>query len=309
MAKYIVKRLLVGAVTLLVLITVTFFLMRIIPGSPFVRTDDESPAMEKVYEALNAKYGLDKPLMEQYVIYLENLVHGDLGDSLITTGRKVTDIIAQSAPVTARLALTAFLFSMVIGITLGTLAAFSKRQWVTWLAMVVSTIGVSVPNFLIGLGLLLLFGVQLRWLPILGLKTPLHYILPTIALSLHPIAMITRLTKSSMQEVMRQDYMTLARSKGSGKLKVIVLHGIKNALLPVVTYAGPLIASLMTGSVVIESLFTIPGIGAQYVSSVNNRDYTLIMGLTIFMGFLIIVFNLLSDVVAAMVDPRIKVGK
>lgn len=309
MAKYIIKRLLVGAVTLLVLITITFFLERAIPGSPFVRTDDESPAMEKAYEELNAKYGLDKPLMEQYVIYLKGLAHGDLGDSLITRGRKVTDIIAESAPVTARLALTAFLFSMAVGITLGTLAAFSKRQWVTWLAMVVSTIGVSVPNFLIGLGLLLLFGVQLRWFPTLGLKTPLHYVLPTIALSLHPIAMVTRLTKSSMQEVMRQDYMTLARSKGSGKLKVIVLHGIKNAMLPVVTYAGPLIASLMTGSVVIESLFTIPGIGAQYVSSVNNRDYTLIMGLTIFMGFLIIVFNLLSDVVAAMVDPRIKVGK
>lgn len=309
MAKYIIKRLLVGIVTLLVLITITFFLERAIPGSPFVRTDDESPAMEKAYEELNAKYGLDKPLMEQYVIYLKGLVHGDLGESLITAGRKVTDIIAESIPVTARLALTAFLFSMVVGITLGTLAAFSKRQWVTWLSMVVSTIGVSVPNFLIGLGLLLLFGVQLRWLPILGLKSPLHYILPTIALSLHPIAMVTRLTKSSMQEVMRQDYMTLSRSKGSGKLKVIVLHGIKNALLPVVTYAGPLIASLMTGSVVIESLFTIPGIGAQYVSSVNNRDYTLIMGLTIFMGFLIIVFNLLSDVVAAMVDPRIKVGK
>ena len=156
---------------------------------------------------------------------------------------------------------------------------------------------------------MIFFGVKLKLVPIIGLDTVSSYIMPTIALSLHPIAMITRLTKSSMQEVMRQDYMTLARSKGSGKLKVIIRHGIKNAMLPVVTYAGPLIASLMTGSFVIESLFSIPGIGAEYVSSVSNRDYFLIMGLTIFLGLLIIICNILSDIVAAMIDPRIKVGK
>lgn len=308
MVKYVLKRIAIGIVTMLVLITATFYLERIIPGSPFI-SDDDTAAAINAYDALNAKYGLDKPLGEQYVIYLKGLVRGDLGESLIRKGQQVTDIIAKSAPVTARLGLTAFCFSMVVGITLGTIAAFTKRKSVTGATMLVSTVGVSVPNFLIGLGLMILFGVQLHWLPILGLKTPAHYILPTIALSLHPIAMITRLTKSSMQEVMRQDYMTLARSKGSGKLKVIALHGIKNAILPVVTYAGPLIASLMTGSFVIESLFSIPGIGAEYVSSVSNRDYTLIMGLTIFLGCLVIVCNLLSDIVAAIIDPRIKVGK
>lgn len=308
MTKYILKRLTIGLVTMAILITVTFFLERIIPGSPFINDDDTAAAV-KAYEALNIKYGLDKPLGEQYVIYIKGLFHGDLGESLIRKGQQVTEIIARSAPVTARLGLTAFAFSMAVGITLGTIAAFTRRRTVTGATMLISTIGVSMPNFLIGLGLMLLFGVQLKWLPIIGLKTAKHYVLPTIALSLHPIAMITRLTKSSMQEVMRQDYMTLARSKGSSKLKVIALHGIKNAMLPVVTYAGPLIANLMTGSFVIESLFSIPGIGAEYVSSVSNRDYTLIMGLTIFLGLLVIVFNLLSDVVAALIDPRIKVGK
>lgn len=308
MAKYILKRLTIGLATMAILITVTFFLERVIPGSPFI-SDDDTAAAVKAYEALTIKYGLDKPLGEQYIIYIKGLLRGDLGESLIRKGQQVTDIIARSAPVTARLGLTAFVFSMAVGITLGTIAAFTKRRSVTGATMLVSTVGVSVPNFLIGLGLMLLFGVQLKWFPIIGLKTVRHYVLPTIALSLHPIAMITRLTKSSMQEVMRQDYMTLARSKGSSKLKVIALHGIKNAMLPVVTYAGPLIANLMTGSFVIESLFSIPGIGAEYVSSVSNRDYTLIMGLTIFLGLLVIVFNLLSDIVAALIDPRIKVGK
>ncbi len=308
MAKYILKRLTIGLLTMVVLITATFFLERVIPGSPFIN-DDDTAAAQKAYEALNEKYGLDKPWGEQYVIYMKGLLRGDLGESLIRKGQQVTEIIARSAPVTARLGLVAFCFSRVVGISLGTVAAFSKRRSVTAATMVVSTIGVSVPNFLIGLCLMIVFGVNLKWFPVLGLKTARSYVLPVIALSLHPIAMITRLTKSSMQEVMRQDYMVLAKSKGSGHLKVILLHGIKNAMLPVITYAGPLIANLMTGSFVIESLFSIPGIGAEYVSSVSNRDYTLIMGLTIFLGFLIILCNLLSDIAAAVVDPRIKLEK
>lgn len=308
MLKYITRRILIGLLTMLFLITATFFLMRIIPGSPFIN-DDESVAAQKQYEQLNAKYGLDKPLGEQFVIYMKGLLHGDLGESLIKKGKSVTEIIGNTAPVTMRLGLTAFAFSMVVGIGLGITAALSKSRSLNNFVMLLSTIGVSVPNFLLAVFLMLVFGVYLRIFPIIGLKTPLHYVLPTIAVSLHPIAMISRLTRTSMMEVMRQDYMVLAKSKGTAKWTVVLKHGLRNALLPVVTYAGPLIANLLTGSFVVETLFSIPGIGSEFVGSVTNRDYTLIMGLTIFMGFLVIVMSLLSDVVSAWVDPRIKLDK
>lgn len=308
MLKYITRRVLIGLLTMFFLITATFFLMRIIPGSPFIN-DDESVAAQKQYEQLEAKYGLDKPLTEQFVIYMKGLLHGDLGDSLIKKGKSVVDIIGNTAPVTMRLGLTGFVFSMVVGIGLGVTAALSKSRALNNLVMFLSTLGVSVPNFLLALFLMLVFGVYLDIFPIIGLKTPLHYVLPTIAVSLHPIAMISRLTRTSMMEVMRQDYMVLAKSKGTSKWVVVLKHGLRNALLPVVTYAGPLIANLLTGSFVVETLFSIPGIGSEFVGSVTNRDYTLIMGLTIFMGFLVIVMNLLSDVVSAWVDPRIKLDK
>lgn len=308
MLKYIIRRVLISLLTMLFLIIATFFLMRIIPGSPFIN-DDESVAAQKQYEQLNAKYGLDKPLMEQFGIYMKGLLHGDMGDSLIKKGKSVADIIANTAVVTMRLGLVAFVFSMIVGMALGITAALSKSRALNNFVMLLSTIGVSVPNFLLAVFLMIVFAVNLHIFPTVGLKTPLHYVLPTIAVSLHPIAMISRLTRTSMMEVMRQDYMILAKSKGTARWKVIIKHGLRNALLPVVTYAGPLIASLLTGSFVVETLFSIPGIGSEFVSSVTNRDYTLIMGLTIFMGLLVIVMNLLSDLVAAVVDPRIKLDK
>ena len=257
MVNYITRRVLIGVLTMLFLITATFFLMRIIPGSPFIN-DDESVAAQKQFEQLEAKYGLDRPLAEQYGIYMKGLLRGDLGDSLIKKGKSVVDIIATTAPVTMRLGLTAFVFSMVVGIGLGIVAALSKKRIVNNFVMLLSTIGVSVPNFLLAVFLMLVFGVTLNLFPTVGLKTPLHYVLPTIAVSLHPIAMISRLTRTSMMEVMRQDYMILAKSKGTSKWGVILKHGLRNALLPVVTYAGPLIASLLTGSFVVETLFSIP---------------------------------------------------
>ena len=308
MLKYIIRRVLISLLTMLFLIIATFFLMRIIPGSPFIN-DDESVAAQKQYEQLNAKYGLDKPLMEQFGIYMKGLLHGDMGDSLIKKGKSVADIIANTAVVTMRLGLVAFVFSMIVGVALGITAALSKSRALNNFVMLLSTIGVSVPNFLLAVFLMIVFAVNLHIFPTVGLKTPLHYVLPTIAVSLHPIAMISRLTRTSMMEVMRQDYMILAKSKGTARWLVIIKHGLRNALLPVVTYAGPLIASLLTGSFVVETLFSIPGIGSEFVSSVTNRDYTLIMGLTIFMGLLVIVMNLLSDLVAAVVDPRIKLDK
>ncbi|MBO5534021.1 MAG: ABC transporter permease [Clostridia bacterium] len=306
MGKYILKRLLIGVVTLLALATITFFLMHIIPGSPFAGETSKLPAAVK--EKLIAKYGLDKPLVVQYVTYLRNAIHGDFGTSLNRKGREVMDIIMGGIRPTASLGLVAFVIAMTVGILLGTISAFSRQRWVSGLVAVISTIGVSVPSFLIALLMMLVFGVLLGWLPIVGLSSWRHYIMPGIALSLAPIAMIARLVRSSLLEVMRQDYMVLARSKGTPELQVITRHALKNALIPVITYAGPLIATLLTGSFVIETLFSIPGIGAEFVTSVSNRDYTLIMALTIFYGAFIIVANIVTDLITAAIDPRIRLS-
>ena len=301
MFKYVLKRIGVGILTLFILATVTFFLMKIIPGSPFAGENTKIPA--SVQEKLMAKYNLDKPVLEQYVIYMKNAVRGDFGVSTQGKGRSVNDIIAIGMPVTAKLGFVSFVIAMVVGITLGTIAAFTKHKWVDNLVIAIATAGVSIPGFLLALLLMIVFGVWLHIFPIVGLSSWKHYVLPAVSLAL---AMIARLTRSSMMEVMRQDYMVLARSKGSSQLKVIVKHGLKNAMIPVITYAGPLIATLMTGSFVIESLFSVPGIGAEYVTSISNRDYTMIMGLTIFFGAFIIIANIITDILNAVVDPRIK---
>ena len=307
MIKYTIKRLLTGLATLFVLATATFFLMKLIPGSPFGAEVSQLPP--QTVEKLFAKYNLDKSIPEQYLIYMKNVLHGDFGESLMRKGTDVTYIIGKAFPVTMRVGLSAFCFSMIVGITLGIVAALTKHKWISNSVMVLATLGVSVPSFLFALMLMILFGVQLKLLPFIGLDTPLHYVMPTIALSLYPISMISRLVRSSMMEAMKQDYMVLARSKGTAPFWVIVKHGLKNCLIPVITYAGPLIANLVTGSFVIESLFSIPGLGGEFVTSVTNRDYTLIMALTIFFGALIIIVNIITDLISALVDPRIKLDK
>ncbi|NLW70839.1 MAG: ABC transporter permease [Eubacteriaceae bacterium] len=304
MVKYTAKRILQGLFAMFILTTITFFMMKIIPGNPFNKDNKVIPA--KQMAALVEKYGLDKTIMEQYTDYMKNLLKGDMGISYNKVDMTISSIIKRTAPVTAKLGMVAFGVSLVAGVTLGIVSALSKKRWVNNIITVIVTIGVSVPSFLIGIGMMILFGVKLKLFPLIGLTSPRHFVLPTIALSLSPISYITRLTRSSLRDVMNQDYITLARSKGTKNIKVIVMHGLKNALLPVITYCGPLISGLVTGSFVTESLFSIPGIGAQFVNSVNNRDYTLIMGLTIFLGLLVIVFNMLADFVSAAVDPRIK---
>ena len=304
MGKYIFKRLVVGVITLFALATITFFLMHIIPGSPFAGEMSKLPAAVK--EKLIEGYGLDKPIWEQFITYLKNAMTGDFGTSLNRKGKLVTDIIMRGIGPTAQLGAVAFVIAMTVGITLGTVSAFSKQKWVSTAVAFIATVGISVPSFLLALLMMLLFGVILRWLPIMGLDSWTSFIMPGIALSLSPIAMISRLVRTSLLDVMRQDYMVLARSKGTSELGVIVKHALKNALVPVVTYAGPLIATLLTGSFVIESLFSIPGIGAEFVNSVSNRDYTLIMALTIFYGAFIILANLITDLVTAAIDPRIR---
>lgn len=294
---------LIGFVTLFVLASVTFFLMKATPGSPFSLAKYKTP---EALAAAEAKYNLDKPLMEQYVIYLKGVAQGNLGESMINTGRSVSYYIKTGFPVTARLGLIAFVLALVGGIALGTGAALSRHKWVNNLCMFVATIGVSVPSFLIAMIMLIVFGVQLHILPFIGLNSPLNYIMPALSLAFYPIAMIARLTRSSMLEVMNQDYIILARSKGTPYKKVVIKHALKNAMLPVVTYAGPMFAFMLTGSFVIESVFSIPGIGSAFVSCITTRDYPIIMGLTIFLGFLVITFNLITDILSAIIDPRIK---
>ena len=302
--KYIAKRLAIGVATLFALATITFFLMHIIPGSPFAGETSKLPAAVK--EKLIEKYGLDKPLGAQFAAYLKNAVTGDFGTSLNRKGKAVVDIIRAGLPATASLGMVAFVIAITVGVTLGTVAAFSKQRWVSGAVAFIATIGVSVPSFLLALLMMLLFGVVLHWLPIVGLGSWQHYIMPGIALALAPIAMISRLVRTNLMEVMRQDYMVLARSKGTSELMVILRHALKNAMVPVITYAGPLIATLLTGSFVIETLFSVPGIGAEFVNSVSNRDYTLIMALTIFYGAFIIVANIVTDLITAAMDPRIR---
>ena len=304
MGKYLIRRLLIGAVTLFALATITFFLMHAIPGSPFAGETSKLPA--NIKEKLVEQYGLNDPIHVQYIKYLGNAVRGDFGTSLNRKGREVADIIKAGIPRTASLGATAFCIAIAVGILLGTVAAFSRQKWVNSAVAFLATIGVSVPSFLLALLMMMLFGVILRCLPIVGLTSWRHYIMPSFALAAAPIAMISRLTRTSLMEVMKQDYMVLARSKGTGQVKVIVRHALKNALIPVVTYAGPLLATLLTGSFVIETLFSVPGIGAEFVTSVSNRDYTMIMALTIFYGAFIIICNIVTDLITAVLDPRIR---
>lgn len=307
MFKYILKRLAMGVLTLFVLATIVFFMMKAMPGSPF--SQDSKNIAPAVMEALEAKYGLDKPVLEQYVIYMTNAIQGDFGESISKSGQYVADIVIKRAPVTAKLGCVAFVIAMVVGLTLGIISALTKNKFVNAIITVIATIGVSLPSFIFALLLMILFGVVLRMLPTVGLTSPLHYIMPAASLALYPISVITRLTRASLRDVMNKDYITLARSKGTKELIVVIKHGLKNAMLPVITYCGPMFAGLVTGSVVVERVFSIPGVGAEFVSSVTNRDYTLIMGLSIFLGAVVIVMTLVSDIVAAIVDPRIKLGK
>ena len=307
MFKYILKRLALGVCAIFVLATVTFFLMKIIPGNPFHRENKTLTAEQM--EKINEQFGLDKPLFEQYLTYMSKAIRGDFGESMKRLGTPVVDVILRSAPTTAKLGLVAFMLALTVGVSFGIISALSKSPLINGTVTVFATLGVSVPSFLLAMILMIVFGVNLGWVKLVGLDTPSQYILPAFALALYPISMITRLTRSSLQDVMSKDYITLARSKGTSEVMVILKHGLKNALLPVVTYCGPMLVGLLTGSFVIETLFSIPGIGSEFVKSVNNRDYTLIMGLTIFLGSLMILLNLVSDIVAALIDPRIKFEK
>lgn len=302
MLKYIVKRILVGILTLFVLVGITFFMTKLMPGSPLQSKNVSGEVLERMEE----QYGLDKPATEQFVIYCKNLLKGDLGTSYKKVGTEVTDIIAQTMMPTLRLGLVTFILVIIVGISSGILMARAKSNTIKGIWLSGLTLGVSVPNFIVALLLLIIFGVQLRLFPILGLDSPLNYVLPAIAQGLYPISAVARLTQSSYEEVMKQDYITMAKAKGISGRTLLFRHILKNAMLPVITYMGPMVAFLLTGSVVIEQIYTIPGIGKEFVSAITNHDFTLVMGITIFIGAIIICCNLLADLICAIVDPRIK---
>ncbi|MCQ2572772.1 MAG: ABC transporter permease [Treponema sp.] len=302
MLKYIIKRLLLGLLTLFVLVAITFTMTKLMPGSPLQSKNITGDLLEK----MEAQYGLDKPPVEQFFIYVKNMLHGDLGTSYKKVGTNVTDIIKQSMVPTIKLGLVTFVLVLIVGIFAGIMMAKSKSNIAkgAWLTGI--TLGVSVPNFIVALLLMILFGVVLHWFPTIGLSTPKHYILPAIAQGLYPISAVARLTQSSYEEVIRQDYITMAKAKGISKSTILFRHVLKNAMLPVITYMGPMVAFLLTGSVTIEKIFTIPGLGREFTNSIMNHDYTVVMGITIFMGAIIILCNLIADVICAIVDPRIR---
>ena len=303
MLKYIAKRIGLAIVTIWAVATLTFFLMNMVPGGPFLSEKAISP---QATAALEAKYGLDKPLFQQYLTYIGGAVHGDLVDSLKQRGRTVTDIILMKFPVSARVGGLSVLVALTLGVPLGCIAALKRGKFLDSLISVVATCGIAVPSFVICTVLLYIFGVNLKVLPTIGLTSWKNYIMPVMALSFYPTAYIMRLMRSSMLDVLGQDYMRTAKAKGVSGFVSLFKHALRNAILPVVTYVGPMLAYTVTGSFVVEKIFTIPGLGGEFIGAINGRDYTLIMGTTIFLATLIIVMNVVVDIVYKIVDPRIK---
>ena len=304
MLKYILKRLMAGALTMVVLITVAFFMMHAMPGGPFSPSEEKNVPVE-VLERISASYGLNEPVWKQYLNYWKNLLRGDLGISYKTVGT-VNEKIAGHFPYSARVGGLAVLFSLLIGIPMGLIAALYRGKAADLATLALATVGISVPVFVLSLLLSYLFSSKLNWLPTYGLDTWQCYILPVVCLSMNPIAYIARQTRSSMLEALEQDYIRTARAKGVSELMVVAKHALKNALTPVITYLGPLIAGLLTGSFVVESRFAIPGLGYYFVRSISDRDYTMIMGIVIFFGLFVVICNLVSDILLAIVDPRVK---
>lgn len=301
MVRYIIKRLFIGVVTIWALITITFFLIRIMPGSPFEADNLSQSAIEQ----LESTYGLDEPMWKQYILYMENLMHGDLGISY-KKNVSVNTLIARGFPYTLSIGLFSIAVSAFIGILMGIWMATSKRLAVKNTLLGIATLGVSIPGFVTAILLMMVFGVWWPVLPIVGLGSPANYILPVAAQSFGQIASIARLTKSTYSEAIQMDYVTMARAKGLSNLYITARHVLKNALIPVVTYFGPAIAFLITGSFVVESIFSIPGIGREFTNAITNRDYTVVLGFSVFIGVIITVANLAVDIICSLIDPRIK---
>ncbi len=303
MAKYVCKRLGYAILTIFLISVITFTVMNLIPGGPFLSEKAVTPATQA---ALEAKYGLDVPKPQQYLNYMNGLLHGDFGESLKQKGRTANDIIFSTFPVSARLGGISILVALVAGVGLGSVAAMCRGKWGDQLIMVVSTLGIAVPSFVVATTLMKIFGVELKWLPTMGLSTPLHYILPVFTLAFYPMAYITRLMRSSMLDALNQDYIRTARAKGVSKFKMLFKHALRNAILPIITYAGPLLAFTLSGSFVVEKIFNIPGLGREFINCITGRDYPMVMSTTIFLATFLVLMNVIVDILYKIVDPRIK---
>lgn len=301
-SRYIVKRILLALVSLFAIITITYFLMNLMPGDPFM----SEKASEENRAILIAKYGLDQPVYVQYGKYLENLLHGDMGTSyVLQKGRAVKDIIFESFQVSMGLGVRALLLAIVCGIILGCIAGLCKDKLPDAIIRVFSSIGISMPGYVIASGLMIFLAVNLKVLPV-NYNKPGGWVMPMLTLAIYPTSYLTRLTRASILEVMNQDYLRTERAKGMSEFVVVFIHALKNSLIPVITYLGPLTASILTGGFVAESVFSVPGLGRYFVSSISSRDYTMIMGVTIFYSSLIVFMNLICDILYKIVDPRIQ---
>lgn len=303
MGKYIIKRILSAMLTIWFIITITFFLMKVIPGDPF--SADKMPNAE-IREAIFAKYGLDKPLHIQYFKYLSNFIRGDYGVSYMKQGLTVERIISDGFPYSLMIGSYASALIIIVGISMGIVCALRQNKLIDRFVMILATLGATIPSFVLATGFLYLFSSVLGWVPSFGIENPKGYIGPVLVIGAFSMSFITRLTRTSILDVMQQDYIRTARSKGISEFKVIGKHALRNALLPIVTYIGPMIASIVTGSFVIEKVFGIPGIGSLFTTSILNRDYTLIMGTTVFFAVFLVITILVVDILYVFIDPRIK---
>ena len=303
MINYLARRILWIIPVLFAVSILTFFLMHAVPGGPW---DAEKRLPANVQARLNAQYGLDKPLYEQYIQWAGGFVTGDLGPSYRSRDRRVNDIIGDGIAVTFQLGIMAFALSVVVGIPLGIFAALGHNRWPDYLSTSISIIGIATPSFVLAILLIVVFSIGLGWFPTGGWKGPQYWVLPTVALAGFPIAVIARYTRASMLEVTRKDYIRTAQSKGIGGRAVVSRHMIRNALIPVVTILGPTLAFLVTGSFIIETIFSVPGIGRFYVSAISQRDYSLLMAMTILYAFTVAFLNVVVDVLYAYIDPRIR---
>ncbi|HVJ50355.1 ABC transporter permease [Desulfitobacterium sp.] len=303
MVRYLLGRILSAIFVIWLVLTLTFSLMHAIPGGPFSSEKVLPPA---VMENINQRYHLNDPLSKQYVDYLNNMIHFNFGPTFRYEGRTVNDLFHDGLPKTAALGLTATVMALVVGTLMGVIAGLKQNKWPDYLATILATIGVSVPSFVIATFLQFYVGYKTHLFPPIGWGDPINLVLPAIALSAYPIAQITRLTRSSMLDVLNQDYIRTARAKGMSEYVVVFRHALRNALIPVVTFLGPFFAYILTGNFVVEYVFNIPGIGQFFVTSINNRDYPVILGTTVLFATVLVLFNLLVDIAYTLVDPRIK---
>lgn len=305
MLKFILKRMMEAIPTMLVLITVSFFLMRFAPGSPF---SSERTLPPQVMANINAKYGLDKPVFEQYTTYLTNVIQGDFGPSFKYKDFTVNELVASALPVSAKIGAVAFIFALIFGVSVGTIAALRQNTWLDYTIMSSAMLGVVMPSFVLAPALIYMFSINLGWFPAGGwLDGSMKYmILPVLGMSMLYVATFARITRGSMIETLNSNFIRTARAKGLSYSYIVLKHALKPAMLPVVSYMGPAFVGIITGSVVIETIFGLPGIGKLFVNAAFNRDYSLVMGVTILIGFLFIVFNAIVDILLAYVDPKIR---